>query len=58
MGDAWANPGLAGISSVFFTPPGEMISLMKYPLSRQLYFAYLTAVAVVVPWTWGSDQWR
>ena len=31
-GDAWANSGLAFISSVLFTPLGEMISLIKYPL--------------------------
>ena len=31
-GDAWAKLGLAFISLVLFTPLGEMISLMKYPL--------------------------
>ena len=35
------------VLSVLFTPLGEMISLMKYPLSRQLYFAsvFLTWVS-------------
>ena len=41
------NSGLACVLSVLFTPLGEMISLMKYPLSRQLYFAYL---AVFFTW--------
>ena len=47
-GDAWANPGLACVLSDLFTPPlGDMISLMKYLLSRQLYFAYF---AVFLTW--------
>ena len=35
------NSGLACVLSVLFTPLGEVISAMKYLLSRQLYFAYL-----------------
>ena len=47
-GDAWANSGLACVLSVLFTPPlGDMISLMKYLLSRQLYIAYF---AVFLTW--------
>ena len=38
-GDALANSGLSCVLSVLFTPLGDMISLMKYPVSRQLYFA-------------------
>ena len=41
------NSGLACVLSVLFTPLGEMISVMKYLLSRQLYFAYL---AVFFTW--------
>ena len=50
-GDTWANSGLACVLSVLFTPLGDVISLMKYPLSRQLYFAsvFLTWVRV---WHW------
>ena len=36
--------GLACVLSVLFTLLGEMISLIKYPLSRQLYFAYLGSI--------------
>ena len=42
------NSGLAWVLSVLFTPLGEMISVMKYLLSRQLYFVYLS-----VFFTWG-----
>ena len=38
-GDALANSGLSCVLSVLFAPLGDMISLMKYPVSRQLYFA-------------------
>ena len=43
------NSGLACVLSVLFTPLREMISVMKYLLSRQLYFAYL---AVFFTWVW------
>ena len=33
-GDAWANSGRACVLSVLLTPLGEMISFMKYSLSR------------------------
>ena len=60
-GDAWANSGLASISSVLFTPFGEMISLLKYPLSRQMYFAYLavffTWVSCLTP-NFGAHNYR
>ena len=41
---------LGFISLILFTPLGEMISPMKYALSRQLYFAYL---AVFFTWVLG-----
>ena len=41
------NSGLACVLSVLFTSLDEMISVMKYLLSRQLYFAYL---AVFFTW--------
>lgn len=60
-GDAWANSALAFISSVLFTPFGEMISLLKYPLSRQMYFAYLavffTWVSCLTP-NFGAHNYR
>ena len=43
------NSRLACVLSVLFTPLGEVISAMKYLLSRQLYFAYL---AVFFTWVW------
>ena len=49
-GDAWTYLGLGFISLLLFTPLGEMISPMKYALSRQLYFAYL---AVFFTWVLG-----
>ena len=39
--------GLLVFYQFLFTPFGEMISVMKYLLSRQLYFAYL---AVFFTW--------
>ena len=49
--DAWANSGLVFISSVLFTPLGEMISLMKYPL-----YPFLSTVFCVLGliFTWVS----
>ena len=38
---------LGFIILILFTPLGEMISPMKFPLSRQMYFAYL---AVFFTW--------
>ena len=58
-GDTWANSGLACVLSVLFTPLGDMISPMKYPLSRKLYFAsvFLTWVSCLTL-KFGAHNWK
>ena len=54
-GDAWVNSELACFLSVLFTPLGDMISLMKYSLSRQLYFSCIFHLGVALDTEiWGS----
>ena len=48
-GEAWTNLGFAWVLLVLFTPRGEMISPMKYPLFASTVFCVLI-IAVFFTW--------